>query len=104
MPTVTKNKRGRPAKGVPTVRISPRFPKPVAEVVERASDLRGVSITAFVLESARQAAEQVIEEETRWRLDQNETAELARLLARPPQLNAVARRAEKLASDVDIRS
>jgi len=104
MPTEKKNKPGRPSKGVFTVRISPRFPKPVAEVLERASGLRGISVTSFVIDSARRAAERVIEEESRWHLDEAETRALSQLLSRPPRINAAARKAESLAADVDLRT
>ena len=101
--TISK-KLGRPKKDVQTVRISPRFPKGVAEILRRASALRGVSVSSFVVGSAQAAAERIIEEETRWRLDADETSKLAGLLARPPKLNNAARKAQALAADVEIRS
>ncbi len=104
MATLQKKKRGRPPKGITTVRISPRFPAQVAKSLERASELRGLSVTGFVIESARRAAEAVIEQEDRWLLDQQQTKTLAALLAKPPKPNAAARKAARLAEDVDIRS
>lgn len=104
IPKKPKAKAGRPKKGGKSVRISPRFPESVAETLQRASALRGVTVTSFVIESAQRAAERVIEEETRWRLDEEETSRLTALLARPPKLNAAARKAQALAADVEIRS
>lgn len=100
---VSSKKAGRPAKAR-TVRISPRFPETVAETVQRAADLRGVSVASFVVDSAQRAAERVIEEDTRWRLYEAETSKLAALLGDPPHVNAAARTAQALAADVEIRS
>jgi len=66
--------------------------------------LARVSVASFVVDSAQRAAERVIEEETRWRLNESETAKLATLLANPPQVNEAARKAQVLAADVEIRS
>lgn len=98
-----KPKRGRP-RAEATMRISPRFPVSTAGLLERASALRGLTVTGFVLESAREAAERVIAEESRWRLDEAETRKMLRLLSRPPRPNAAARRAQALSADVEIRS
>ena len=97
------SKRGRPA-AEPTVRISPRFPVTTAGLLERASALRGLTVTGFVLEASRAAAERVIAEETRWQLDETETRKMLRMLSSPPRPNAAARKAEALSADVEIRS
>lgn len=102
--TQKRVKRGRPRKEAPSVRISPRFARSTAELLEKASALRGLTVTGFVIEASRLAAEQVVQEETRWRLDQSETGRLLALLANPPKLNAAARRSQALAADVEIRS
>jgi uncharacterized protein (DUF1778 family) len=100
-----KPSRGRPRKEEPgSVRISPRFPASTASLLEKASALRGLTVTGFVLEAARVAAERVIAEETRWLLDQSETRTMIEMLAKPPKLNAAARKAATLAADVTIRS
>ena len=88
-----------------TVRISPRFPVGTAAMLEKASALRGLTVTGFVLEAARAAAERVIAEETRWQLDEAETRTILDLLAKPPKPNAAARKAAALATaDVTVRS
>lgn len=65
---------------------------------------RGLTVTGFVLEAARAAAERVIADETRWQLDEAETRTLLGLLANPPKPNAAARKAAAVAdADVTIR-
>ncbi len=99
-----KEQRGRPAAEERSVRISPRFPVSTAALLEKASALRGLTVTGFILEAARNAAEKVIAEETRWQLDETETAAMLKLLANPPKPNAAARKAAALVADVTIRS
>lgn len=99
-----KGQRGRPAAAESSVRISPRFPVSTAALLEKASALRGLTVTGFILEASRIAAEKVIADETRWQLDEAETAALLKLLAHPPEVNAAARKAAALAADVTIRS
>lgn len=99
-----KGQRGRPAAEESSVRISPRFPVSTAVLLEKASALRGLTVTGFILEASRNAAEKVIAEETRWHLDESETAAMLKLLANPPKPNAAARKAAALAADVTIRS
>lgn len=103
-PAKPKRLRGRPSAEETFVRISPRFPASTATLLEKASALRGLTVTGFLLEVARAAAERVIAEETRWQLDESETRTLLKLLANPPKPNSAARRAAVLAADVIIRS
>ena len=87
------------------VRINPRFPEATAKRLREASAIRGQSVATFVLEAASQEAERVIEEETRWRLSEEESQRIQSLLAKPPRINAAARKAAKdLATHVRIRS
>jgi uncharacterized protein (DUF1778 family) len=87
------------------VRINPRFPEATAKRLREASAIRGQSVATFVLEAASQAAERVIEEESRWRLSAEESEQIQRMLAKPPRINAAARKAAKnLAAHVRIRS
>lgn len=103
-PEKTKRRRGRPSTEPAVVRISPRFPASTVAILEQASAIRGLTVTGFVLEAARAAAERVIAEETRWQLDAAETQNLLKLLTHPPKPNAAARMAANLAADVTIRS
>jgi uncharacterized protein (DUF1778 family) len=87
------------------VRINPRFPESTAMRLKEASAIRGQSVAAFILETVSREAERVLEEETRWRLSVEESARIQRLLAKPPTINAAAKKAVKdLAAHVRIRS
>jgi uncharacterized protein (DUF1778 family) len=72
--------------------------------LEKASALRGLTVTGFILDAARAAAEQVVADETRWQLDEGETQAILKLLANPPKPNTAARKAAVLAAEVTIRS
>lgn len=99
-----KASRGRPKSEVGTVRISPHFPQPIADMVHQAAQFSGATSTAFVLQAARQAAENILNEQARWQLGNEEAENIAKLLKNPPACNAEALKAEQLASDVEIRS
>jgi len=87
------------------VRINPRFPESTAVRLKEASAIRGQSVAAFILETVSREAERVLEEETRWKLSMEESARIQRLLAKPPAINAAAKKAAKdLAAHVRIRS
>ncbi len=103
-PSKPKGQRGRPRTKDGFVRLSPRFPAATAALLEKASALRGLTVTGFILDAARAAAEQVVADETRWQLDEGETKAILKLLANPPKPNPAARKAAALAADVTIRS
>lgn len=103
-PSKPARQRGRPREVEASVRISPRFPASTAALLEKASALRGLTVTGFILDAARAAAERVVADETRWQLDEGETKAILKLLANPPKPNAAARKAASLAADVEIRS
>ena len=91
--------------GQRVVRINPRFPEATAEKLKEASAIRGQSVAAFVLEVVSREAERVLEDETRWKLSLAESAKIQQLLAKPPAVNAAAKKAAKdLATHVRIRS
>ena len=97
--TATRNRTGQPV-----VRINPRFPQATAEKLKEASAIRGQSVAAFVLEVVSREAERVLEEETRWKLSLAESAKIQQLLAKPPAVNAAAKKAAKdMATHVRIR-
>ena len=86
------------------VRINPRFPETTAQRLKEASAIRGQSVAAFILETVSREAARVIEDETHWRLSIEESAKIQRLLAKPPAINAAAKKAAKdLAAHVRIR-
>ena len=99
-----KTTRGRPKSETKTVRISPHFPEPVADTIHQAAQFSGITTTAFVLQAAKEAAEEMVRQQARWQLNTEEAETIAKLLKNPPACNAEARKAEKLANDVQIRS
>lgn len=104
MKTVQKT-TARNRTGERIVRINPRFPEATAERLKQASAIRGQSVAAFVLEVVSREAERVLEEETRWKMSHAESEKIQRLLAKPPAVNAAAKKAAKdLATHVRIRS
>lgn len=91
--------------GGKVVRVNPRFPESTAKRLKEASAIRGQSVAAFVLEVVSREAERVLEEEKYWNMSIEAAENLQRMLAKPPALNAAARKAAKdLAAHVRIRS
>lgn len=87
------------------VRVNPRFPESTAKRLKEASAIRGQSVAAFVLEVVTREAERVLEEEKYWNLSVEAAENIQRMLAKPPAINAAARKAAKeLATHVRIRS
>lgn len=91
--------------GKKVVRVNPRFPEATAKRLKEASAIRGQSVAAFVLEAVTREAERVIEEQRVWNMSLEASEKIQRLLAKPPKINAAARKAAKdLAAHVRIRS
>lgn len=87
------------------VRVNPRFPEATAKRLKEASAIRGQSVAAFVVEAVSREAERVIEEEKHWNLSVRAAEKIQRMLAKPPPVNAMARKAARdLATHVRIRS
>jgi uncharacterized protein (DUF1778 family) len=93
----TALKRGRPV-GPAKKRINARFPESLAERIEYAAALRGVAVASFIQEAVAARAEQVIEDEARWRLTREQAAAVVAMIARPPKANKKMLKAAKLAS------
>lgn len=99
MKTLTGKSRGK------VVRVNPRFPESTAKRLKEASAIRGQSVAAFILEVVSREAERVLEEEKSWNMSVEASEKIQRLLAKPPAVNAAARKAAKdLAAHVRIRS
>lgn len=90
-------KRGRPV-GPAKKRINARFPESLAERIEYAAALRGVAVASFIQEAVAARAEQVIEDEARWRLTREQAAAVVAMIARPPKANKKMLDASELAS------
>jgi uncharacterized protein (DUF1778 family) len=87
------------------VRVTLRFPESTAKRLREASAIRGQSVAAFVLEVVSREADRVLEEEKYWNLSAEAAEKIQLLLARPPAMNAPAKKASRdLAAHVRIRS
>lgn len=88
-----------------SVRINPRFPEITAKKLKEASAIRGQSVAAFILDVVSHEAERVLAEERHWKLSHEAAENIQKLLAKPPKINAAAKKAAKSLSDhVRIRS
>jgi uncharacterized protein (DUF1778 family) len=88
-----------------TVRINPRFPAATAKRLKDASAIRGQSVAAFILETVSREAERVLAEERYWNMSIEAAESVQQMLAKPPAINAAAKKAAKdLAAHVRIRS
>jgi len=88
-----------------TVRVNPRFTESTAQRLREASAIRGQSIAAFILDVVSREAERVLAEERYWNMSAQASETIQKMLAKPPAINAAARKAAKdLAAHVRIRS
>ncbi len=87
-----------------TARLEARLPASVYATLKRAAELKGRSITDFVVSAAHEAAQRAIEEEGVIRLSAEDQLRFAEALINPPPPNEVLRRAQRLhAENVEIR-
>lgn len=87
-----------------TARLEARLPASVYATVKRAAELKGRSITDFVVSAAHDAARKAIEEEEIIRLSAQDQLLFAQSLIEPPQPNDALRRAKALhAKNVEMR-
>jgi uncharacterized protein (DUF1778 family) len=75
MPTLAENK----------TRITARVPAALRETLEQAAQLQGATLNHFVVQSAFQEAQRIVERETLIRLSQREARRVFSLLDRPPK-------------------
>ena len=74
-------------------RLEARLPASVYAMVKRAAELKGRSITDFVVTAAQDAAQRTIEEEGIIRLTAEDQKRFAQALINPPPPNAALKRA-----------
>ena len=87
-----------------TARLEARLPASVYATLKRAAELKGRSITDFVVSAAHDAARLAIEEEGIIRLSAEDQLRFAQALLDPPEPNEALRRAMQLhAQDVEVR-
>ena len=81
-------------------RLEARIAPETKAIIERAAELTGRSLTAFVVDSARQAAEETIKDYSVITLTMRDTMLLNEALANPPAPNERLRAAARLAEEL----
>jgi uncharacterized protein (DUF1778 family) len=88
----------------PTARLEARLPASVYALLKRAAELRGRSITDFVVNAAQDAAQRVIEDEGIIRVSAEDQARFAQALLNPPAPNAALKRVlRRHVKNVEVR-
>ena len=77
-----------PATASRTERIEARLRPIQKERIERAAELRGMSVSDFMVQHAESAAKQVMEEERAWKLSERDQRAFVKALLNPPGPNA----------------
>lgn len=87
-----------------TARLEARLPSSVYATLKRAAELKGRSLTDFVVSAAYEAAKQSIEEEGIVRLSAEDQRRFAEALLKAPAPNAALRKAkQRHAASVEVR-
>ena len=76
-------------------RITARVPAELRETLEQAAQLQGATLNQFVVQSAFQEAQRIVERETLIRLSQRDAQMVFALLDHPPKPNACLKQAVK---------
>lgn len=69
------------------VRITARVPSEMRDALEQAAQLQGATLNQFVVQSAYQEAQRVLERETVIRLSQRDAQKVFSMLEHPPKAN-----------------
>jgi uncharacterized protein (DUF1778 family) len=93
--TTTVGSEPAPASVGKTERIEARVSTPQKEILQRAADLEGRSLTDFVISSAQEVAKRVISEHEVLRLTARDSEVLLNALLNPPSANENLRRAAR---------
>lgn len=83
----------RARKDPETARLEARIPVPVYNTMQRAAELRGMTLTSYLLATAGEDARRVVEEAEILRLAQADQVRFAQALIDPPKPNARLKRA-----------
>ena len=87
-----------------SARLEARLPASVYATLKRAAELKGRSLSDFVVAAAHDAARRAIEEDSIIRLSAEDQQRFAAALINPPAPNAALKRAKRLhAAHVDLR-
>jgi uncharacterized protein (DUF1778 family) len=76
-----------------SARLEARIAPDALAVVKRAAEIQGRSVSEFVVEAARQAAQKTIEETSIIRLSLQDQRQIAEAILNPPEPNDALRRA-----------
>jgi uncharacterized protein (DUF1778 family) len=77
----------------PTARLEARLPADVLEMLKRAAEIQGRTLTDFVVTAAREAAVKAIEEHHIIRLSLADQRAIAAAILNPPEPNEALKRA-----------
>jgi uncharacterized protein (DUF1778 family) len=87
-----------------TSRLEARLPASVYATLKRAAELKGRSLSDFVVSAAHDAAQRAIAEESTFRLSAEDQQRFAEALINPPAPNAALKRAKRLhLANVEVR-
>jgi uncharacterized protein (DUF1778 family) len=87
-----------------TSRLEARLPTSIYALVKHAAELKGRSITDFVVSAAHDAAQRAIEEEGVLRLSAEDQQRFAEALINPPEPGEALQRAKRLhQANVEVR-
>jgi len=78
-----------------TARFDARLPQSVLDLIRTAADLQGRSLSEFVIGSAREAAEQTLQEQASLELSLDDQIRFAKALLGPHKVAPAMRRAAK---------
>jgi uncharacterized protein (DUF1778 family) len=83
-----------------TARIEARIAPPALDLVKRAAEIQGRSVSDFVVAAAQEAAHRTIEEAALMRLSLEDQQAFAEAIINPPAPNAALRSAAKARLDL----
>lgn len=87
-----------------TARLEARLPASVYATLKRAAELKGRSLSDFVVSAAHDAAQRAIEEDSLIRLSADDQRRFAEALINPPEPNAALKRARQAhLANVEVR-
>jgi len=87
-----------------TARLEARLPSSVYATLKRAAELKGRTLSDFVVSAAHEAAQRAIEDDGIFRLSAEDQQRFAAALIDPPKPNdALRRAARRHAENVEIR-
>ena len=81
--------------GSEKIRITARIPTEMRDALEQAAQLQGATLNQFMVQSAYQEAQRILERETVIRLSQRDAQEVFSLLERPPKAKRKLKEAVK---------